>query len=853
MSNILVNISLVTYGAIVLGLISLVIWWLIRKRRKRIWMPILRVLEIEGRPLPKLVLHRPPLLAFFCFLLALLCIVFLTMSPVKPSLSPLDPSTDRVHVFFDLSPSVSSTVLFSEYMGQAVQLIKRFLKTGQVTISHSASSEVFVVDSINKVEEVLGAAGFHRPGLRHRDTITNLLDKIKGTSLMVIFSDNDKYSWEGFNHSFLADDLEVRLYQVADLGKSGENIFFGSIAYSGESSGSLNEYDVEIMRRKSDADEVGNLRVFSGDSEIYVGTWNIPAGSLKVKIRVRWSTSLIKGIRGGRLKWVLEPENSDSIIMDNVFYTAAHGRRGSVLLVADHGGELFIDDPSYHLKKSLEVLGFDAERYDTWSDIPDGLAEKFPLWIVISAMDSVNLTQCPEVNYLKFMREKKIKPKIWLAPTRNKPNWRNLCLCHSQLLSFGKPSRGSYCNSVETRAQYIGVLKSIGSKQVGGQIGSMLNSVAWHYKSEKQPEIIAFSMPLKPSRVTGFSYASLPLTLKALASWQGLSADHDSEILRNQISSIAKIVEEKDFGKKVELSNVPKGESALKSISNEQLPLQIGMLSGLGSSRSVAAKSTKDPLPWLQITLVVLIFSCGFEVFGAAFIWVFRFFWNKKFLLTLMLLFLPWVWSSQMLAQVQINAVGFADFSARGLSREVASRTSISMDPDIINLPSKLPDVVTLPWIWSKNLSKFLGEDGKLKLPIIRWLKRGGFLVVENANDLKSLILSTDTNWFPDRGQQWTAIPPDHEVMRSFHLLETLPVCANEVWRGFQFDGRLAIVAIPGDFLETLVDQKVNSKCSERRSYEKVMRVFINIMMVALTTDYKKDQIHLPEILKRLR
>ena len=63
----------------------------------------------------------------------------------------------------------------------------------------------------------------------------------------------------------------------------------------------------------------------------------------------------------------------------------------------------------------------------------------------------------------------------------------------------------------------------------------------------------------------------------------------------------------------------------------------------------------------------------------------------------------------------------------------------------------------------------------------------------------------------------------------------------------------MAIVAIPGDFLETLVDQKVNSKCSERRSYEKVMRVFINIMMVALTTDYKKDQIHLPEILKRLR
>ena len=36
-------------------------------------------------------------------------------------------------------------------------------------------------------------------------------------------------------------------------------------------------------------------------------------------------------------------------------------------------------------------------------------------------------------------------------------------------------------------------------------------------------------------------------------------------------------------------------------------------------------------------------------------------------------------------------------------------------------------------------------------------------------------------------------------------------------------------------------------------SPEKGYRAFINLLMVALTTDYKKDQVHLPEILKRLR
>ena len=49
----------------------------------------------------------------------------------------------------------------------------------------------------------------------------------------------------------------------------------------------------------------------------------------------------------------------------------------------------------------------------------------------------------------------------------------------------------------------------------------------------------------------------------------------------------------------------------------------------------------------------------------------------------------------------------------------------------------------------------------------------------------------------------------------------------------------------------TLVDEDV--PCSGGPTGEQATRAFVNLLMVALATDYKKDQIHLPEILKRLR
>ena len=96
-------------------------------------------------------------------------------------------------------------------------------------------------------------------------------------------------------------------------------------------------------------------------------------------------------------------------------------------------------------------------------------------------------------------------------------------------------------------------------------------------------------------------------------------------------------------------------------------------------------------------------------------------------------------------------------------------------------------------------------------------------------------------------------MPPDHELMRSFHLIDSLPACQGQVWRGFHYDGRLAVLAIPFSFVDTLFDKRRPSACLPAEGQERGVRTFIDLLMVALATDYKKDQSHLPEILKRLR
>ena len=184
--------------------------------------------------------------------------------------------------------------------------------------------------------------------------------------------------------------------------------------------------------------------------------------------------------------------------------------------------------------------------------------------------------------------------------------------------------------------------------------------------------------------------------------------------------------------------------------------------------------------------------------------------------------------------------------------QEVGLRTSVEVDPKIDFFQAHSKEALSQFWLWSKDISLTRGNKGSLTLSMSEWLKKGGFLVIQNYKSVDELKSLTKDSFFNHpKDPPWDPIPPGHELMRSFYLIESLPSCNNLLWQGFEFDQRLAILAIPFDFLEALSD-KGSDHCLKNYSKEQLVRVMINTFMVALTTDYKKDQIHNANM-KRLR
>lgn len=189
------------------------------------------------------------------------------------------------------------------------------------------------------------------------------------------------------------------------------------------------------------------------------------------------------------------------------------------------------------------------------------------------------------------------------------------------------------------------------------------------------------------------------------------------------------------------------------------------------------------------------------------------------------------------LAQIELVFVDRADRQFTTLAHEVERRTSITLANKAVE------QSWTQPWVWVSNLNFAQPRN------LATWLKRGGMLIVETNNPevISKNLFSVEV------GIWQKTIPLDHQLMRSFYLLDSLPSCHGNKWQGMTIGGRLAIVYIPYHLSRFLQDKGQPLTCLKTTTREEQTRIFINLLMVALATDYKKDQVHLPEILKRLR
>lgn len=862
-----------TFGvSAAVALIAAGLWWIIRKRRREMRFPIVRVLRLPQTKLPRIVLRKPPLLPFLTFLLGAIAFALWTAKPRTQIFASHNPQQLRVHLFVDMSPSVASHVTILELARTAGSLWPAIGNSSRITMSTSHSDAIYELHSAEQLEDIVQGLGFHRAGVRIGTALKNQLTQTGEVDRILIVSDRDQHSWSGFQWQYLQDDAEVFLVNVDTTNESSvkPNIFINGARRVSAPGALTMDWEVEIAQGGLAKPQEGTLKATWRGDTLGTTSWKLPDGKRTVAISISWpSTKVPTTTNGEPILWELAPQGEDALVMDNQFRTSISGRGGSAVIVAEPAGELPLEDPANGLLTVLRVIGLQAERVDVAprSGVSKRVMTESPKKENTAGSSSSERSMMILMGGLghgvdTFCSAEVRATHTWVVPWGESIDHAELCECVARLTK--KSNAG--CSEIHTREPWMEWLIAAGGKQLGGEIGEKKNAVAYVFSDLAEgQDIVALTVPLMPSRAFGIDYGRFPLLVRSLLSLEARDMNEsglggmasDNWVRENDLASAAPMEKKSDrvfaSQNQFNLSNVPLGESLLAQLPTTQLPPLWTDSRAEVLRRGAGKLDSEDPVPWLRGMITAALSALVIDL-----IWNIRRKRLRSRLTGWMLAALALTGGARSTyAQVQMDYFHLPasqSMTFTKVAREVTSRTSIELLSKPVNFEA-LDQAGEAPWLWIRSPERLSDSKGQITADMIRWLKRGGFLVIESSgNDdavwdrfTKPLLTGT----FKPTG--WQPVPQDHELMRSFYLLETLPSCNGKIWRWFGIDGRLAILQAPYHFSDAFQDQAVRSSCDGMGNPEYQTRVFINILMVALTTDYKRDQIHLPEILKRLR
>lgn len=883
MINTVYDISRIFFATAGMAVLGLIIWWLVRKRQKRLWLPTVRILDMERRILPKLVFRLPPLLAFICFLIAAATAVFLSAKPRTLVFTPFEPNQTRIHIFVDMSASVSGHQSLDALADKVATLLSTMKSSGRVTVSTSHARTVSEPADGAQVAGQIKNLGFHRPGLKIGTALKEMLDELGDVDRLFVVSDRDQNSWTGFNWKYLLDEMDVIFYDMtASDEMTRENFYVSEARYLSSPASNSMEWEVEVARRFPAGEAEGVLEATFMGKALGTFPWKIPDGRQRASISVVWPVTALGEIGSEQsaaetpVVMNLKPAGPDAISADNEFRVFLQGAKKDILLIADVNSERSLEDPTAQLQVSLEVLGFKIHRRD-FINQPGPDPTEYPFWVILGGTGSGYDRYCPksiEVARQNHKNKQGAKdgiardmPRVWLIPHDLEADYADLCRCFVRLAKSGSTSAdGSFCDQVESRSQWNALLPSLGAKQIGGDYGREDRAVAF---TDKDPasglEVLAFTIPLKPSRLTGINHAAMPVLVQDLLRWQGVleTGNHRLAARWPRTDDIAGALwgaaQNQDPLERTRArnANVPLGESTMTTSENAAFPPKWTAQANWSEKQMSSRKDREDPLPWLKLAALIMVGLSLLEALVMLFVRFGKNVFRRPEVMALALAGGLTTGAPNAEGRLILHTTGSglkaeAPETFANLAREVAARTSLELERVGRASGAVTQQTLSEPWMWVDNAALLLGADGRLKPDIVTWIKRGGFLILENQISEQALVKMTEGMRIAE-SDGWMALPPDHEMMRSFYLLDALPDCNGHVWRGYQFDGRLAVLAVPFSMLDTLRDRPAPAACATQPDYERSVRVFVNLVMVALATDYKKDQIHLPEILKRLR
>ncbi len=199
----------------------------------------------------------------------------------------------------------------------------------------------------------------------------------------------------------------------------------------------------------------------------------------------------------------------------------------------------------------------------------------------------------------------------------------------------------------------------------------------------------------------------------------------------------------------------------------------------------------------------------------------------------------------------------------RSLLAQISRRTSIEVNREPVTLNISDPELFRYPFITMAGDAGFdpFPEDD---LKILRnYLSYGGFLFIDDNSARADSAFSASVRkmvsaLFPQN--PLGKISRDHSIFRSFYLLNTVSgrSIVKPYLEGISIKGRTVLVVSSNDqggawSRNKLGHWNYDVMAGGYRQRQLAIRLGVNIIMYALTLDYKKDMVHLPIILERLR
>lgn len=863
-----------------------VLWWLIRKQRKVIWFPLLKILP-PGRPTPKQITwSHPPWLDWLMWLLLFGVTSFLYLRPFGLSSAASDlEEPSEVLVLIDQSFSLSSQIDTTEYKKWLQSFLSPLMTLVKRENSKSVVTKVYLIGSaqggVTNLEDLNWNKldlRFNTPDQAGQEYVTHRsMCLAKPSCTLVVVSDRDSDFWDSFP-SKMPRVLRVEPFEKF---KEGVNYFVDSAWLTPDVLGTWQLelrieraplFDTEKSRPDASVDESSlldgkKIEVEWILAEKTIQSWEISfqQGQKISELNVSLTPAQVDLVRrakggSGRIRLTV----SDLLLEDNQTLLFQKPLPPLVHLYAKTESESLLSGRVHAIRTALEMSGARvALMSDTTNlaqlktnspraEVPDGV-------LFLEGPQSLGDAKIKEIAddlsaYLKTQN----RGRVWILPRTTGWVSREYCKLTFMLSSAMKNPK------VDSVVQDTSTLCDGASNPVGWL--SALKKDGWHESSNSinvedidQPVSVYASTDQLRSWFISFA----PSELVSRAWTYVWIKDFVKDLEKGR--SVEAVVE--DFSEallsKEQMNLVPKSESRFQWKRASELPpiFEMTGVNDIVSDLKEARGGSMTEVKSYPLLGFIFYFLIGYSFLQLAVLVLRRMRRPKlgQVVSIVSSIVLPLTATLGTVISLGLSERAASQsfvFSPTGeskslalkfsrLSMELDRRTSLKMSTNPRAFNFKNPDE---GWVWlsATSFDRWPSEIAEIS-------RRGLLLVVEGQlsdDQISRLVSSYQT----DKGSaSYTGIGPDHAIFKSFHLLKRLPGCGGGSWDHIVFDQKSIVIVIPFAFSEAVSDGSKLPACLAGVDQEELTRVFINLLMYAQTLDYKLDQIHLPEILKRIR